>query len=42
MLKKETLEMIRKMLKELGWSDEVINKYMIDSLHNIDETQVIG
>ncbi len=38
MIKKETLEKIRKMLKELGWPDEVINKYFIESLDVTNET----
>lgn len=34
MVKKETLEKIKEMLKELNWSDEVINNYFQNTFEN--------
>jgi hypothetical protein len=39
MLKEETLDKIKSMLKELGWSDEVINQYCMDTFENVNEYQ---
>ncbi len=31
MIKQDTLEKIQKMLSELGWSEEIINQYCLDT-----------
>ncbi len=37
MIKQETAEKVREMLKELGWSEEVINQYLAESFGDTDE-----
>jgi len=38
MVKDETLEKIREMLKELGWSDEVVEKYLLETFDTVSKS----
>ena len=40
-MKTETVQKIREMLKELGWSDEVINQYFMSPFDDFKESQVM-